>query len=147
MSSSSSHFNSINEGPLCKCGIPAPIRTSKTKANWGRRFIGCLNYKLPNTCGLFYWIDPERDMELEEDNKNMQMKISVLTKEVEEITRENKVLRKKNDKLTKKLQEAEAQVFDYKMKCLIVLIVSIVVWWFTKNVVAVPTMRNLKYLP
>ncbi|KAI8559699.1 hypothetical protein RHMOL_Rhmol04G0194300 [Rhododendron molle] len=119
MSSSFTHFNSINEGPPCKCGIPAPIRTSKTEANWGRRFLGCINYKLPNAYGFFYWIDPERDTEkemLDANNKDMRRQISVLTKKVEEIIRENKVLRKKNEKLTKKLQEAEAQVFDYKMK-------------------------------
>ncbi|KAI8538265.1 hypothetical protein RHMOL_Rhmol09G0089200 [Rhododendron molle] len=69
---------------------------------------------------------------LEADNKDIQKKISALTKE--------------NEKLTKKLQEAEAQVFDYKMKCLIILVVCIVVW-FTKNVVVVPNMRKLKYLP
>ncbi|KAI8538264.1 hypothetical protein RHMOL_Rhmol09G0089200 [Rhododendron molle] len=149
MSSSSSHFNTINEGPPCKCGIPAPIRTSKTEASQRRRFLGCIKYKLPSACGFFYWIEPERDTEkemLEADNKDIQKKISALTKEVEEITRENKVLRKKNEKLTKKLQEAEAQVFDYKMKCLIILVVCIVVW-FTKNVVVVPNMRKLKYLP
>ncbi|KAG5562312.1 hypothetical protein RHGRI_005139 [Rhododendron griersonianum] len=150
MSSSSSHFISINEGPPCKCGIPAPIRTSKTETNRGRRFLGCINYKVPSVgCDFFFWIDPERDMQkemLEANNKDMQRKISILTKEVEEITRENKVLRKKNEKLTKKLQKAEAEVFGYKMKWLIILVVCIVVW-FMKNVVAVPNIRNLKYLP
>ncbi|KAG5543059.1 hypothetical protein RHGRI_015971 [Rhododendron griersonianum] len=136
MSSSSSHFNSINEGPPCKCGIPAPIRTSKTETNRGRRFLGCINYKVPSVgCDFFFWIDPERDMQkemLEANNKDMQRKISILTKE--------------NEKLTKKLQKAEAQVFGYKMKWLIILVVCIVVW-FMKNVVAVPNIRNLKYLP
>ncbi|KAG5543061.1 hypothetical protein RHGRI_015971 [Rhododendron griersonianum] len=69
---------------------------------------------------------------LEANNKDMQRKISILTKE--------------NEKLTKKLQKAEAQVFGYKMKWLIILVVCIVVW-FMKNVVAVPNIRNLKYLP
>ncbi|KAI8556757.1 hypothetical protein RHMOL_Rhmol05G0279900 [Rhododendron molle] len=108
MSSSSSHFNSIFEGPPCKCGIPAPIRTSKTEANRGRRFLGCINYKQPSRsgCDFFFWIDPERDTQkelLEADNNDMRRKISILTKEVEEITRENEVLRKKNEKLTKRL--------------------------------------------
>ncbi|KAI8549194.1 hypothetical protein RHMOL_Rhmol06G0007500 [Rhododendron molle] len=123
----------------------------KTEANRGTRFLGCINYKQPSPsgCDFFFWIDPKRDMQkelLEADNNDMRRKISILTKEVEEITRENKVLRKKNEKLTKKLQEAEAQVFDYKMKWLIILVVCIVVWFLT-NVVAVPNMRNLKYLP
>ncbi|KAI8555136.1 hypothetical protein RHMOL_Rhmol05G0151000 [Rhododendron molle] len=69
---------------------------------------------------------------LEADNNDMRRKISILTKE--------------NEKLTKRLQEAEAQVFDHKMKWLILLVVCIVVW-FMMNVVAVPNIRNLKYLP
>ncbi|XP_058191553.1 uncharacterized protein LOC131325998 [Rhododendron vialii] len=150
-SSSSSHFNSISEGPPCKCGIPSPIRTANTEANRGRRFLGCANYKLPNNgCGFFYWIDPEKDTEkqmLEVDNKNMERKISdlrrdnqVLSKEVDELTREN-------EKLGKKLQEAEAKLFDYKTKCFIMLLVLCIVVWFMKNTETVPNTRNMKYLP
>ncbi|XP_058208161.1 uncharacterized protein LOC131321174 [Rhododendron vialii] len=146
--SSPSHFNSIIEGPPCKCGIPSPIRTSKAEANWGRRFLGCVNYKLPNGCGFFYWIDSESDMEkqmLQADKKNMEREISdlrrdnqVLRKKVEELTREN-------GKLRKKLQEVEAKVFDYKTKCLIMLLVLCIVLWFTKNAETVPNMRNICY--
>jgi hypothetical protein len=30
--------------PMCRCGVPACLKTSFTKENFGRRFYGCVNY-------------------------------------------------------------------------------------------------------
>ncbi|KAK4274656.1 hypothetical protein QN277_017847 [Acacia crassicarpa] len=47
------------EGPrkICHCGIVAPLCTSWTEQNPGRRFFGCRNYQHNNGCGFFQWHD------------------------------------------------------------------------------------------
>ncbi|KAK4286058.1 hypothetical protein QN277_002669 [Acacia crassicarpa] len=47
------------EGPsrICHCGIAAPLCTSWTEQNQGRRFFGCRNYQQGNGCGFFQWHD------------------------------------------------------------------------------------------
>ncbi|XP_077215957.1 uncharacterized protein LOC143850612 [Tasmannia lanceolata] len=42
----------------CHCGQPAPIRTSWTSSNFGRRFLGCSGYEINAACKFFEWIDP-----------------------------------------------------------------------------------------
>ncbi|XP_023632955.1 uncharacterized protein LOC111828670 [Capsella rubella] len=45
--------------PMCSCGLPAKIFTSKTERNPGKRFYGCQLYKVAGTqhCKFFRWID------------------------------------------------------------------------------------------
>ncbi|KAH7853176.1 hypothetical protein Vadar_034341 [Vaccinium darrowii] len=62
---SSTSTTSRFQGPLCGCGVPAPLRSSNQDPNRGRRFFGCINYKQATACGFFLWLDPERDMEKE----------------------------------------------------------------------------------
>jgi hypothetical protein len=33
-------------GNKCLCGLEAPIRTSRTADSYGRRFLGCANYRV-----------------------------------------------------------------------------------------------------
>jgi hypothetical protein len=32
--------------PLCRCGVPAPLKTSLTEDNFGRLFYGCINFEV-----------------------------------------------------------------------------------------------------
>ncbi|XP_052625947.1 uncharacterized protein At4g04775-like [Lactuca sativa] len=66
--SSSSSIKSIRsrrivrngEVELCKCNEEAPMFTSWTAKNPGRRFYGCPNYKDESmNCKYFMWIDDE----------------------------------------------------------------------------------------
>ncbi|KAH7857893.1 hypothetical protein Vadar_017647 [Vaccinium darrowii] len=119
---SSTSTNSRFQGPCCGCGVPAPIRSSNQDPNRGRRFFGCINYKHPNACGFFLWLDPERDMEKE----LIQAENAVLRREVEALT-------KKNAKLRKKYKEAEAKVLGYQKIFFGVLVVFIVLWLASNN--------------
>ncbi|XP_058725508.1 uncharacterized protein LOC131596784 [Vicia villosa] len=48
----------------CKCGLDAPLMTSWTDANPGRRFYGCGMYKLygKKGCSHFEWYDEEMSL-------------------------------------------------------------------------------------
>ncbi|XP_020261873.1 uncharacterized protein LOC109837901 [Asparagus officinalis] len=56
-SSSSNHH-----GLLCHCGRRAILSRSGTKANPGRLFLGCANWKVSN-CGFFKWVPNEEEFE------------------------------------------------------------------------------------
>ncbi|KAJ9535263.1 hypothetical protein OSB04_un001639, partial [Centaurea solstitialis] len=43
----------------CYCGDKVKVRTSWTKANPGRRFIGCPNYASGQKCKMFQFVDEE----------------------------------------------------------------------------------------
>jgi hypothetical protein len=45
-SSSSPSIESRVPRKKCLCGLEAPMKTSLTKDNYGRRFLGCANYKV-----------------------------------------------------------------------------------------------------
>ncbi|KAK4265714.1 hypothetical protein QN277_026731 [Acacia crassicarpa] len=42
---------------ICHCGMVAPLCTSSTEQNLGRRFFGCRNYQKGIGCGFFQWLD------------------------------------------------------------------------------------------
>ncbi|CAL5188960.1 unnamed protein product [Lathyrus oleraceus] len=45
---------------VCKCGLDAPLMTTWTDANPGRRFYGCRMYKVCfKKCSHFVWLDEE----------------------------------------------------------------------------------------
>ncbi|KAB1216356.1 hypothetical protein CJ030_MR4G000589 [Morella rubra] len=52
--------NEVLPQPLCKCGIPAKLRTSMTSGNPRRRFYGCQQYNKTTQvgCDFFQWLDP-----------------------------------------------------------------------------------------
>ena len=59
MSSNSGSFNSCNSNvsTLCYCRIKAKMSTAHTMGNYGRRFLGCANYRSDTGCKFFSWID------------------------------------------------------------------------------------------
>ncbi|KAB1221204.1 hypothetical protein CJ030_MR2G025739 [Morella rubra] len=69
----------------CNCGLTAPLKTSWTDANPGRRFFGCAKYDgKANQCGFFEWFDPRtcpRGMEvgphLMKKNKALQSELDL----------------------------------------------------------------------
>ncbi|CAL1396134.1 unnamed protein product [Linum trigynum] len=68
--------------PLCRCAVPAVLRTSWTDANPGRRFFGCANYRGANACNYFRWIDPP----LEDNIKRL---VLAMHKRIREVERRN----------------------------------------------------------
>jgi hypothetical protein len=39
--------NDLSSGPpLCRCGIPTHLRNSRTETNPGKKWYGCINYKV-----------------------------------------------------------------------------------------------------
>ncbi|RZB70552.1 hypothetical protein D0Y65_035499 [Glycine soja] len=107
--SSSSYTSKARSRVFCLCNIEAPLVTSWTEENPGRRFYGCGLYKDRGTkgCNFFQWHDPV-------DN-NRQKKIIVgLMKEVDEL----------------KLREKDLQtmISEMKMKEKCLWIVLVVCW-------------------
>ncbi|KAK7250946.1 hypothetical protein RIF29_33741 [Crotalaria pallida] len=66
--SSTSQFSSLKyvEPPLCKCEVPAFLRTSRTVEHYGWKFWGCRFYQKnvkDSGCGFFQWFNDEDDKE------------------------------------------------------------------------------------
>ncbi|XP_077243069.1 uncharacterized protein LOC143883611 [Tasmannia lanceolata] len=57
-SSSSGKHSQGSAFTPCHCGQRAPLRTSWTSTNFGRRFLGCSGYEMNASCGFFEWVDP-----------------------------------------------------------------------------------------
>ncbi|XP_057755701.1 uncharacterized protein LOC130974877 [Arachis stenosperma] len=58
-SSRASRFRLDAKELLCGHGERPILRTSSTKDNPGRRFWGCVYYKVQDGCDFFRWADPE----------------------------------------------------------------------------------------
>ena len=59
MSSASGSYNSYNNNVdrICYCNVKAKFSTAHTSANYGRRFLGCSNYRTVKGCKFFEWVD------------------------------------------------------------------------------------------
>ncbi|KAI8544491.1 hypothetical protein RHMOL_Rhmol08G0301100 [Rhododendron molle] len=127
MSSSSSYTNNYlqhNGDERCNCGRTAVMRTSLTVKNPGRRFLGCLNYKVNylnvflsynfsfsnkmrsnysvqkrNGCNFFIWVDPQTCERGLEYAKIMQGKKEELERQIEDLKMMNKELGIEKQKL------------------------------------------------
>ncbi|KAL2530391.1 uncharacterized protein Fot_22992 [Forsythia ovata] len=51
-------YAQITEQTMCMCGKNAAMKTSWTKNNSGRRFLGCSFYGRLDACDYFKWVDP-----------------------------------------------------------------------------------------
>ncbi|KAH1228992.1 hypothetical protein GmHk_10G028863 [Glycine max] len=104
--SSSSYTFEARSRVFCLCNIEAPLVTSWTEENPGRRFYGCGLYKDIGTkgCNFFQWHDPV--------GNNRQKKIIVgLMKEVDEL------------KLREKDLQTMISEMKMKEKCLWIVLV------------------------
>ena len=61
-SGSSSSYNN-NLSTLCYCNIKARMSAARTAANYGKRFVGCANYRTTRRCNFFAWIGEQFDPE------------------------------------------------------------------------------------
>ena len=52
-------YNSYNNNvdQLCYCNVKAKLSTAHTSTNYGRRFLGCSNYRTVKGCKFFQWVD------------------------------------------------------------------------------------------
>lgn len=92
--------------PVCFCGLKAPLRTSLTFDNPGRRFYGCINYK-KNGCGFFRWHDPEICERGKEYIIELLDQIGRLKKKVVALENEISTTAEDNYTLSKKLTDVE----------------------------------------
>ncbi|XP_075668549.1 uncharacterized protein LOC142638397 [Castanea sativa] len=81
-SSTSSHAPGSPWMQFCHCGKIAPVKTSWTGENIGRRFWACEKYGVDDTCGYFVWLDPPPCARGRELLPLLREKIDSLEKEV-----------------------------------------------------------------
>ncbi|XP_058784113.1 uncharacterized protein LOC131658880 [Vicia villosa] len=82
----------------CYCGLDAPLVTSWTSQNPGRRFYGCGLYKLQGRkgCAYFEWYDEQLEERSNEVINSLLKKVNKLKKEL--------LIKKTDDKLKKKVK-------------------------------------------
>ncbi|XP_042978846.1 uncharacterized protein LOC122309427 [Carya illinoinensis] len=86
------------ESPTCWCGLKAPLKTSQTNKNPGRKYYACPKYKY-NTgeanCQFFIWADIFQLLESQKrtrDNAVRKRKDDVLLREYEVEEKEDKLI-------------------------------------------------------
>ncbi|XP_065872234.1 uncharacterized protein [Euphorbia lathyris] len=57
-SSSAQNVQNFGGGWICHCGIQAPLSTSWSDSNPGRRYFNCKNFGTRKACKFFEWMDP-----------------------------------------------------------------------------------------
>ncbi|XP_042988595.1 uncharacterized protein LOC122316123 [Carya illinoinensis] len=98
-SSSSVVDEFVLETPSCWCGLKAPLKTSHTTKNPGRKFFACPNYKTLETrkCEFFIWADIFHLVE-----ENIRRRESQVWNMLDDVLVHEKEVRKKEDKVRKK---------------------------------------------
>ncbi|KAE9467288.1 hypothetical protein C3L33_00795, partial [Rhododendron williamsianum] len=108
-SSSTNYHSSPNPSVMCLCGIRAPLRTSNSEDNPGRRFFGCINYKEYNGCTYFDWFDPPTYARGMDYGRKMVRKNLALEAQIAELKKTNEAhiaeLKKSNESLIEKIEE------------------------------------------
>ncbi|KAI8555248.1 hypothetical protein RHMOL_Rhmol05G0160000 [Rhododendron molle] len=103
MSSSSSYTTNLSQydgDERCRCGQRVVMQTSLTVKNPGRRFLGCINYKIdPETCprGLEY----AKVMQVKKEELDKQ--VQELKMRTERLERRRQIVEEENDALVVKL--------------------------------------------
>ncbi|KAK2381251.1 DNA topoisomerase 3-alpha [Trifolium repens] len=143
--SSNSHQFSFGGGsilstPTCKCGKFCVVRTSKTLANYGRKFWGCRNYKGLHDvgCNYFDWFDNEEvngkeacvedfDSKIEEIEMLLdEKKLKIKEFEVKLAKRKKKIKKMKEEMLSAKKKLKLVCVGCFVCLCLIVVLVAMI---------------------
>ncbi|XP_058776614.1 uncharacterized protein At4g04775-like [Vicia villosa] len=78
-SEASSRTKSPSVHGECRCGLDAPLMTSWTDSNPGRRFYGCGMYKIQGykRCNHFVWYDEEMDPRAKEMISTLNQKLKI----------------------------------------------------------------------
>ncbi|KAI8535777.1 hypothetical protein RHMOL_Rhmol10G0200200 [Rhododendron molle] len=112
---------------LCGCGLRAPLRTALTEPNVGRRFLGCVNYKMEEWKMKEDWNALEME-DLETKNEELMLKIDEveakneeLRLKIEDMEAKNLIFRGRN-----KLMKEEIELANVKVKLLTVIVVILV---------------------
>ncbi|KAI8530850.1 hypothetical protein RHMOL_Rhmol11G0091000 [Rhododendron molle] len=102
----------------CGCRVKAPLRTTLTYPNVGRRFLGCVNYKSDNACKYFDWVDPptcdrgkdfgnwivKKNMDLQKDVEDLRRQILHLKKTETDLKGEIRVLKERENEFGQKME-------------------------------------------
>ncbi|KAL3644635.1 hypothetical protein CASFOL_009815 [Castilleja foliolosa] len=101
---------------ICFCGLRAPMWTTWTDDNPGRRFIGCPNYKdSSSNCKFFAWVDPEINEGAKKSvlANRLRSEISMLKEERKRLIAEASMeLKQKCNKIEKLKAKVEALKYD-----------------------------------
>ncbi|XP_058733936.1 uncharacterized protein LOC131605617 [Vicia villosa] len=107
----------------CHCGLDAPLMTSWTDTNPGRRFYGCGMYKLQGfkKCSNFVWLD-------EEMNTGAKEVISSLIHNLEEEKQRAKNASMKEEEMRTKMKLMKKQLkFNWSITILVLVALVIAI--------------------
>ncbi|XP_062150541.1 uncharacterized protein LOC133859225 [Alnus glutinosa] len=132
---SSSGSSSVTRGEgsyYCYCDLPAPLKTSWTTNNPGRRFWGCATYnsRTKSACKFFKWKDNptcargkevlkeimKKVNELEDENGNLLAKMKDLENERDSCMERVRQLQKGDDKRMEIINCLEKQNVNYRAR-------------------------------
>ncbi|CAK8575652.1 unnamed protein product [Lathyrus sativus] len=102
----------------CKCGLDAPLMTSWTDANLGRRFYGCEMYKGHKRCNHFVWSDEEMTLISKELISSLNERLGLENIKVEEC-------KHKEDELKMKIKFLRIQL-KFTIGMIILLLIGLV---------------------
>ncbi|KAI8559509.1 hypothetical protein RHMOL_Rhmol04G0179400 [Rhododendron molle] len=121
------HFN-----VQCGCGVEAPLRTTLTNPNVGRRFLECVNYKIlsDNTCKYFDWVDPptcergkdfgnwivKKNMDLDKDVEDLRKQILHVKKTDTDLKGEIRVLKERENEFGQKMEQWQKRNAELRVK-------------------------------
>uniref|UniRef100_A0A5B7BJA2 Putative cyanogenic beta-glucosidase-like n=1 Tax=Davidia involucrata TaxID=16924 RepID=A0A5B7BJA2_DAVIN len=116
--------------PQCYCGLRAPLKTSYTLDNSGRRFFGCSNYNTGMKCQSFTWFDPPPCARGKEFDDLLLNKMMELRRKNEELHIKNKQLEEQNKLLRSQIATYKDKKLGQKFKMAFILFVllGIAIW-------------------
>ncbi|XP_058216920.1 uncharacterized protein LOC131327807 [Rhododendron vialii] len=118
--SCSNSYNSNWVDAYCGCGEKAPLRTSNTYANPGKKFLGCINYERTR----LWWTLARKIKELKKKEDKLEKLNEVMEKDLEKMMKKMDKLMRINNELKKKNEV----MWKCNVLGMIVIGVLLVVW-------------------
>ncbi|XP_058763747.1 uncharacterized protein LOC131637175 [Vicia villosa] len=104
----------------CRCGLDAPLMTSWTDANPGRRFYGCGMYKIQGSkrCNHFVWYDEEMGARAKDMISSLNQRLISAKVTIEEG-------KKAEDELNKQIKDLKMKIKNLKILIVVILVCSV----------------------
>ncbi|XP_058768557.1 uncharacterized protein At4g04775-like [Vicia villosa] len=105
-SEASSRTKSSSIHGECRCGLDAPLMTSWTDANPGRRFYGCGMYKIQGykRCNHFVWYDEEMGPRAKDMISKLNQRLNIANLKIDEGKIQEDELNRKIKKLNTEMK-------------------------------------------
>ncbi|XP_058784024.1 uncharacterized protein At4g04775-like [Vicia villosa] len=128
-SEASSRTKSPSVHGECRCGLDAPLMTSWTDSNPGRRFYGCGMYKIQGykRCNHFVWYDEEMGPRAKEMISTLNKKLKIANFKIDA----GKI---RQDEMNKKISNLNLKIKYLKISIasIFVLVVGLVLGFVMK---------------